>query len=318
MFKEILQIIPRLAQGDLNNMERSLSKRFGNVAKKFGKGLLGALTGGGVAGIALGLIDKLLNPLKETQDAIDKVLKQGDDVVTNAKQFGTTAGKLFRLQALGKSTGLDAGSLNMLLEKFQTSVAEAKADPNKQTSVRNFVNEKDTAEAFFQFIQSLQKMDKNQQVLVQQEVFGEKQILKMADFLQSDFFKQSKALGGPSAGELTPRLEKLAGLNDLKDTLEARRELNDTFRKGGIINEGMIRSQDEQAKQELARENSQIKSYQDLAAISIASTEIMNTAKSMVLQLTSLIVRLTDLTENVKKITGSATMRGIIKWMGGK
>ncbi len=52
MFKEILQIIPKVNAADLRAMESSLSGRFANVSKKFGKGMLAALTGGGIAGAA--------------------------------------------------------------------------------------------------------------------------------------------------------------------------------------------------------------------------------------------------------------------------
>ncbi len=318
MFKEILQIIPKLSPGDLNNMERSLTTRFGRIAKKFGKGLTASLTGGGLAGLALGLVDKLLNPLKETQEAIDRVLKQGDDLVTNARQFGTTAGRLFRLQQLAKSTGLDEGSLDVLLTKFQTAVAEAVQDPNKVTSVRQFAGEKDSAAAFFSFIQALQKMDKNQQILVQQEVFGEKQILKMAEFLQTDFGAQARLVGGPSSDKLTPGLERLAAKSDLADALEARRTLNDTLQKSQVITEAMVKAQDARIKLDLEKENKQIQSYSDLAAISNASAEILNLVKEGTLGLTSMLVKVTDLTANVKKLTDSATMRGIMRWVGGK
>lgn len=268
MFKEILKIFPQLDKADLNKMDRTLSQRFGSLAKKFGKGLKTTLLGGGIAGIALGLIDKILNPLKETQDAIDRVLKSGDDVVTNAKQFNTTAGKLFKLQGLAKSTGLDAGNLDLLLTKFQTAVAEAVADPTKKTSVRQFTGETDTVEGFFKFIQAVQRMDKNQQILVQQEVFGEKQILKMADFLQTNFRAQSQILGAKGSEEYTPSLEKLGGLNDFKDALEAKREMEDTVKKAGLINTGMIRNNDMLERQNLQRENQKITAYQSIAKIS--------------------------------------------------
>jgi hypothetical protein len=317
VFKEILQIIPKLSPNDLNNMERSLSTRFGRIAKKFGKGLAASLAGGGIAGLALGLIDKLLNPLKETQEAIDRVLKQGDDIVTNAKQFGTTAGKLFRLQQLAKSTGLDEGSLDILLQKFQTAVAEAAADPKKQTSVRQFVGEKDSAEAFFSFIQSLQRLDKNQQVLVQQEVFGEKQILKMADFLQTDFAKQAKVVGGPSSDELQPGLEKIGALNDLKDALEARRTLQDTMRKGRLLNEGMIRSQDAREKLTLEQENKRIQSYDNLASISEASIRLQTLMEQGIALVGGLVTKVTDLAANVKKLTESRAAKGLMKLLGG-
>jgi uncharacterized protein YidB (DUF937 family) len=316
MFKEVLQIVPKLSQGDLNQMERSLSSRFSNVAKKFGKGLISSIAGGGIAGAALGLIDKLLNPLKETQEAIDRLLKQGDDVVTNAKQFGTTAGKFFRLQQLAKSTGLDEQTLGMMMARFQTALAEAQADPNKSTSVRQYTGQKDIAEAFFNFIQSLQRLPKNQQVLVQQEVFGEKAIMKMADFLQTDFAKQARLVGGPSATQLNPGLEKIGELNDLKDALEARRTLNDTFKKSKIVNEGMVRAQDLAEKRRLERENAEIKSYNDLAMISDAATEITNMGRQIILSITSMLVKLTDLADNVRKLSNSKAVRGIMKFFG--
>lgn len=333
MFKEILHILPKLDSAALEEMQRSLSRRFTSMAKKFGKGLVAALTGGGIAGVALGLVDKILNPLKETQEAIDRALKQGDDVVTNAKQFGTTAGKLFRLQQLGKSTGLDESSLDVLITKFQGAIAEAVADPKKITSVRKFIDQVpdpsrpgalkaaadqgDIASKFFEFIQSIQKLDSIQRVQVQQEVFGEKQILKMADFLQTDFTAQSKLIGGPTSAKLTPALEKTAALNDLKDALEAKRNLEDALKKSRVINQGMVKSQDAQARLELDKENKQIGSYKDLAAISIAATELTNLAKQGVLGLTTMLVKVTDLTNNVRKLMDSRVVKGIIKTLGG-
>lgn len=317
MFKEVLTIVPKLSSGDMNAMERSLSTRFGKIAKKFGKGLVATLTGGGIAGLALGLIDKLLNPLKETQDAIDRVLKQGDDIVTNAQHFGTTAGKLFRLQALAKSTGLDSESLFMLMEKFQSQIAQAAADPNKESAVRNFVGSKDMAEAFFEFIQSLQKMDKTQQNLVQQDVFGEKLILRMADFLQTDFGWQQKLIGGPKSEDMTAPLEHLNRLNDLKDALEANRMMTDTMSKSKEINAGMIKSQDERIRLDLQKENQQIKSYEDLAAISNATAQLANLASDVTLKLTSLLVNTTSMAENMKKLSNSRVVKGFLKWVPG-
>lgn len=311
MFKEILKIIPRLDNTDLNKMEKSLSSRFGRIAKKFGKGMVGALTGGGIAGLALGLIDKLLNPLKETQEAIDRVLKQGDDIVTNAKQFGTTAGKLFKLQQLAKNQGLDEEALNVLLGKFQTAVAEAAADPNKKTSVRAFVGEKDTAEAFFSFIQGLQKLDKNSQVLVQQEVFGEKQILKMAEFLQADFGSIIKNTRLKGAESYTPGLENLADLEQLQRNFQTQREAGDIMQKSRLINAGMIESQNRAEKLNLEKENARIQSYQSLATISEASGKILGVIEKGFLMLSDLVTKVTGLSETVRKFSGSSIFRGL-------
>src|SRR5690606_31986576 len=120
---EILKIIPKIDAKDLKAMENTLSARFKKIAKGFGKGLASVIKGGGIAGIGLALIDKVLNPLKEVQDAIERTLKANDDVATNAKQFETTAGKLSKLIALGQATGLESEDLYKLISKFQGSVA---------------------------------------------------------------------------------------------------------------------------------------------------------------------------------------------------
>lgn len=311
MFKVLLKVIPNLSPSDLNKMDQQLRRRFMNLAKSFGKGLVNVLKGGGIAGIALGLIDKLLNPLKETQDAIDKMLKTGDDLVTNAKQFGTTAGRLAKLQALGQSTGLDSDNLNMLLAKFQTTLAEASADPTKQTSVRQFVGEQDTAKAFYQFIQSMQAMTKEQQILVQQEVFGEKQILKMADFLQSDFGELSKEFEKFDTDKLDAAANKLGNLSDLNDTLGAQRGLQDILSKGGAINQGMIQTIDKNARLEQQRESDRIKSFQTQALISEGVSKIGALLEKGLFMLTDLLTNIKGVKETIDNFKGSRLLKGI-------
>lgn len=308
MFSSIFKLIPKLSPADLQKMERNLQARFTKIAKKFGKGLATALAGGGIVGFALGAIDKLLNPLKEVQEAMDKIMGRGDDLVTNAKQFGTTAGKLAKLQAFGESTGLDAGSLDVLVNKFMGAVAEAQADPNKKSPVRAFVGEKDSAEAFFNFIQALQKMDKNQQLLVQQEVFGEKQVLKMADFLQTDFSDLNKFFKGISSDKLTKDAEKLGRLNDLTQTLGAVRGLKDLSAKAGVINEGMVKSKDKAEGLLLEKENARIKSYQSLSEISIASAKVQALVEKATLDVGEILAKLTTILGLAHKLF---TLRGL-------
>jgi hypothetical protein len=155
-------------------------------------------------------------------------------------------------------------------------------------------------------------MDKNKQVVVQQEVFGEKQILKMASFLQADFKELDKFFAGVKTGDLTTAAQKTGDLNDLADTLDAVRGLKDLVKKSQIVNKEMVLSKDKQEKQALEKENAQIRSYENLAAISIASNEILLTIKDAALNLTGMLVKLTNLTDNVKKITHSRVMRGIL------
>ena len=322
MFSEILKIIPKIDSKELAQMERNLTSRFTKVAKKFGSGVANVFKGGGVAGAALALIDKLLNPLKEVQESIDRTLKSSDDVVTNAKQFETTAGKLQKLISMAQGAGLGQDDLFMLLTKFQTAVAEAKANPNTPSAVKNYANDTDTAQSFFNFIQSLQKMEKGQQILVQQSVFGEKQILKMSDFLNSDFKKTFKDIGldKVSSQKLTNALEKTGGFSDMADILTAKRNVGDIVAKSGVINEGMIRARDKAERVALERENQRIRSYEDLQAISSTVDKIMVMVEQGLGLLGKLISVVTPALESmvasIEKFSKGPMARGLMKFFG--
>lgn len=324
MLSAIMKIKPQLDNKDLKAMEKSLQSRFTRIAKGFGKGLANVLKGGGLLGIGLGILDKVLNPLKETQEAIDRMLTSSDDIATNAKAFDTTSGKLFKLIQLGNATGLDQDGLFTLIQKFQTAVAQAKADPNDASvsSVRNFVGQEDTAEGFFNFIQSVQRMDKSSQLLVQKQVFGEKQILKMADFLQSDF----KALAGRigidkvSSNTLSAQNDKLAGFKDLDDELAARRNVQDLGAKASSINEGMVRAKDKAERVALERQNAQIRSYTDLQKISTtveSMMKLMDTGMAMLGKLiTFLEPAVMKIVSALEALMKSPMIRGVGKWFG--
>ncbi len=319
MFSEILKIKPQLDNSDLNKMERTLGQRFKRIAKSFGGGIMNVIKGGGATAAILGIIDKILNPLKEVQEAIERTLKTSDDIATNAKQFNTTTGKLFKLVQLAKAAGLEQADLFQLLTKFQGTIAQAKLNPKDpaNSSVKNFIKDKDTADSFFQFIQELQKMDKNSQVLVQQQVFGEKQILKMSDFLNQDFPKLLRMTGLNKGSEnFGKSIDKMANLNDLADILTVKRENNDVIQKAKIINEGMIRARDAAEKAALARENNRIKAYENLQAITTTVDRIMTAVEEVLNQLGRFFKFIEPAVNKyigfIDKLMNSRFMRGIL------
>jgi len=313
MFSEILKIKPQVDAADLNKMERSLTSRFAKVAKGFGGGLLKAVKGGALVGAAISLVDKILNPLQAVQEAIDKTLAGADDVVTNAQQFNTTAGKLFKLRKFAEATGLDNSGLDTLMIKYQGALAESKADPSKPSAVKNFANDKDIAESFFSFIQSLNKMDREQQVLVQKEVFGEKQTLKMADFLRTDFSKLNTLMGLRPAGQYDQGLEKLGGLNDLKEAITASTTAEDTYQKSRTITQGMVLAKAQADQRALQEENKNIADYNNLKAISKTADEIMYQVQAFTRVAGAGIAKLIPA---IEAIANSRLIRGILP--GGK
>lgn len=317
MFSEILKIIPKLDANQLNEMERSLSKRFTKVAKSFGKGIKNIFKGGAIAGLAGGLINKLLNPLKETQDAIERTLSSSDDIATNAKQFGTTSGKLAKLIASAKATGLDQDSLFTLITKFQSAVAQNQIDPTKSASVAQFGNNPDSAESFFDFIQSLQKTDKNSQIRAQTDVFGEKQILKLADFLQQDFASlfQKIGLDKVSAAKLTGSIDGQADLNDLLGIENARLSIKDQFTKGNLLNQGTIGQLKGIEKRRLDVENQRIANFKNIVAVAETADKINLILEKGVFKIGEFITQVTPkinaIVVTLEKISMSSVWRSL-------
>lgn len=330
MLKEILNIIPKVSSGDLSKMEKSLSTRFGNIGKTFGKGIVGALAFGGAlgvgAGMVTGLLERILAPIKEVQDAVNRTVNHADDVVTNAIQFGTTAGKLARLQALGQAHGLDAGAMSMLLNKFQTAVAQAGADPSKPSAVRQFVGQKDMVDAFLVFLQNRQKLGQEEKTLVDLDVFGEKQILKAADLFQAKIAEELAALGGPSSDKLTKDLNKLGNLGDLLMLNRARMALNDISTKAGKIGPGTIGLMSQSEQLGLNKENRNIGSAASLLKISNTMDGISNFIQDKLLSLVDMAVKgapsvATDIKNIAKAVDEAATKKrneDLKRYGGGK
>lgn len=319
MFSDVLLIKPKLDDKDLAGIERSLSGRFNRVAKKFGGGLISTLKSGALLSVATTLIDKVLNPLKEVQEAIDKTLSRGDDLATYAAQFETTAGNLARLQAFGRATGLDPEGVRMLLGKFQASVARATVDPSKESAVSAFVGRTDTAESFFEFVQSMQKLDAVSRSLVQQEVFGEKQILKASEFLNADFAKLTKLIGGPSAQELTVAINKISESADKSDIMAAGRENTDLVNKSKLIGDNTILGIEQGIRKDLERENKRLANFDDLKKISMATDKMVKSLEDAYLtlapvlgQLLPKLVQVADLIiQNAPAVKASRFFRGL-------
>ena len=257
MLTEVLKIQPKLDNNELNQMERQLGSRFSRIAKGFGRGLKLA----SMAALGAAVLDKLINPLQEVKAAIDRTLGKADDIVTNAKQFNTTTENLLKIRSLANVRGITNENIDMLLTKFQGAVAQAAANPKdpSNSAVVNYVKEKDTAVAFYNFITQLQKMDKNQQLLVQTQVFGEKQVLKMAEFLQDVGFKESAAsLQKVNFGQAAKSAEKLGALNDKMTANRVVNDIRDLTSKANVIGNDTIRNVNRSEIGNLSRENSRI------------------------------------------------------------
>lgn len=325
MFSEILKVIPKIDGKDLANMENSLNKRFASIAKKFGKGLIDTLKGGGVIAIASTLIDKVLNPLQKVQETIEKTLNHGSDLVTFAKQFGTTPGNLARLEAVGKAEGLDSEGVRTLLLKFQAAIAQAALNPGQPAAVSNFVGRPDTAEAFFSFIQSMNKLTEQQKQIVELEVFGERQIGRASQFLNTTNLKQVLAsLGGPTSENLTQDAKYLDKAKSVIDLADARRGLKDLDENARRVTPNAVRSLIKKSDVEAGAETNNLSDFERLERLQIAGERIMNQLEKSFSKIAPLLApaleslpgilqRLNDFASTVEK---SRSVRGLVPGQG--
>ncbi len=322
MFREVLEIIPKMSSSDLSRMEKSLSQRFMNAAKGFGHGLMSAIKGGAIAT----LIEKFLNPLKEIQDSIDKTLDRGSSLTTQAKQFGSTSGELAKLHAFGASSGLGDQELDILVEKFQSAVVSARQNPGEHSAVRQYVGQKDSVQGFFDFIQNLKKLDETNQLQVQEEIFGAKQTLKMSEFLHADFEAMTNRMKGVKTEDLTKSLDNLSRLSDIDKGNKSFNSLKDIVDKNNAITKGGdvigLRNQVDQVG--LARENERITRFDEIQKAQLKVDKISEDLEKLTstiltklpIILDSLGFIANDLTKGVTAISGvgASVARGV-QWL---
>lgn len=162
MFTEILRIKPVLDSASASQMENNLGGRFRRVTTRFGQGLKMAIKGS-LLGISLGLLARFLNPLEKMEEKIRKLLDEAKAQKDSAEDFGTSPGKLRAIQDVAGSIGVTPDTLKEMMGKYAGAIEKAREelqDPTAKLSegtqaLRQFIGEKDMAESFLQFVQSL-------------------------------------------------------------------------------------------------------------------------------------------------------------------
>ncbi len=279
MFSEVLKIVPKVDSAALSSMENSLSKRFGRIAKTFAGGIKSALLGGGITATVVGIIDKLLNPLKEAKEQLDNVLKKSDDLVTFAKEFHSTTGRLFNLQSLAAAKGVDPDTLNTMLQKFQGAVSEAIKDPHKQTSVRAFaINGQDNVEAFVKYITEVAKLRvKNPAAadIAEQEIFGEKFINKSSEFVNANLDELAKRLHLPNAVAASNLIDHAGKLSDENSVFDTKRGIGKFLTQAGSLNDGTIVANQKNLIGQDKRDIERLSGFTALASIDTSVNKIV-------------------------------------------
>lgn len=266
MWKEILWVKPKVDAGDAKRMERTLGQRFGAVTRRFGAGLKGIIKGS-ILGISLGVISKLLNPLEAVEQRIKDLIGEATDVRDLADRLNTDPGKIKRLQDVGASLGLSPEKLQDLMVKYAEAVQEGidakkKGEMGSEASqaVSAFADEKDLAEGFFQFIQSLAKSPN--QAATEKVVFGEQQFGAAKKFIGADFKKEFAGL--PSVDTLNTAVNNSANAGDVQNRLKASRESRSFVLDSAQPMSAIVRRLEETEKARAARLSENLKDFESL------------------------------------------------------
>ena len=311
MFTETLRIKPVLDSGTAASMERSLTARFARVGKRFGAGLKNIVKGT-VFGISLGLLTKILNPIQELEEKIKDLLGQGSDIRDQADRFGTTSGKMKRLQDVGRAMGVEPDQLRDLMGKFQKAIEEAtqplKAGETRSaaaSAVSEFTGQKDLAEGFFAFIQSLKNA--NGRTQAEKDVFGETQFGAARRFIEGDF---RKALTGiPTAQASGRAVEKVAGMKDRQNRIGAINEAQDFIQTASAMKTNFVDLIEASKQRERVNTNKEIESFEAAKKTQEYVGEIFLLMKDVSKAIVKGVSEITSLAGDIKEIRKSRAWR---------
>lgn len=316
MFQEILRIKPVLEPAAAKKMEVSLSQRFGRVAKRFSTGLK-AVVSGTALGIGLNILAKILNPIQELEERMNALLGKGKSTLDLADRFGTSAGKLMRLQTVGERLGVDPSDLQSMMQKYAEAIETGREeltkplkDQSEATRIlsQDFLDQKDMAESFFKFIQSLRNVtDQNERARIEKEVLGERLYGYKRRFTDADFEKELRSV--PSAQEFNMATGKAVMTDEDVRIQRVNREAQQYLKEAGTLGPGTFNAI---GALEQARTNKEIKEFakfNTMATTARGVEEAMNTLKTPLVELQ---VGIAKLVVFIEKLSQSRWFRNVV------
>lgn len=267
MASYILKVQPMLDAAKARQIETTLTHRFTNVARKFGRGLKNAmrfgLTGGAIgAGFAM-LSNAILNPLREADQKINDILAKADNIGTRAKQFGTNEADYFALQAVAALKGVQEADLVNILTRMQTMVGDAAL--GEKNALVNYKDETNMVKVFLDVVKELNKLNDTEKSAMQAQIFGQKAVGKLADFTDKNFDIEAESRNlmseaGATREGVQRRSKQLGVLEDYQSRLREITAAQDYLNTGKGITKTTLDAQNLAAQ----NQNRRIASYMDM------------------------------------------------------
>lgn len=316
MFQEVLRIKPVLEPASAKRMETSLSQRFNRVAKRFSTGLK-AVVSGTALGIGLNILAKILNPIQELEERMNALLGKGKSTLDLADRFGTSAGKLMRLQTVGERLGVDPSDLQSMMQKYAEAIETGREeltkplkDQSEATRIlsQDFLDQKDMAESFFKFIQSLRNVtDQNERARIEKEVLGERLYGYKRRFTDADFEKELRSV--PSAQEFNMATGKAVMTDEDVRIQRVNREAQQYLKEAGTLGPGTVNAI---GALEQARTNKEIKEFAKFNTMATTARGVEEAMNALKTPLVELQVGIAKLVVFIEKLSQSRWFRNVV------
>lgn len=268
----ILKVQPMLDATKARQIETALTRRFANVARKFGRGLNNAMRfgiTGGVIGASFAMFSNaILNPLREADQKINDILAKADNVGTRAKQFGSNEADYFALQSVAAFKGVQETDLINILTRMQTMIGNAAL--GEENALLNYKNEKNMVKVFLEVVKELNKLNDTEKSAIQAQIFGQKAVGKLAEFTDKDFDIETESRrlmreAGVTRENVQRRSEHLGALEDYQSRLREIRAARDYVRIG--IEKKQVEEQNVAEENKNLRAANYMAMYEHLAKI---------------------------------------------------
>lgn len=317
--KYTIQINPQLSQSEAQKMEQDLNRRFSNVSKKFGKNLGNSLKtaakvgiGALAAGIALTLAT---NPFEKINTDLNQTLDKFDNSAQKAEQFGVDSAKYFRAERIAGSFGVE--DFETIINRFSGSLEAART--KKDTTLENFVGDKDVIDSFNAFTQSLALMKADDRNAALDRVFGGRMGLRVGDLAAQDtdsiVERNRRIFGNMTNEDIARNLKKMNELKDIQDVNMQKLAVEELRLKSNAISTGTMQAQDRKLRADLSRQTTQLSQYQIWANLATQQERMAQSIDTIKADFAELLL------PAVQKIvdflpTAVDWMRSAIDWFG--
>lgn len=267
---------------------------------------------GAIFGMSIALLSRILNPLEKMEEKIKNLLQQGEDMQDLADQLGSTPGKVRVLQNVAGSLGVAPDKFREMVQKFADAVEKGREERTRggelspsTIAVSKYLNQKDLAEGFFQFLQNLKtsrQMGASEQLLRQTEaaVFGQKLTGASKRLVEANYNTLPMMKNPPAGSEkLDKAYSRTNWLANLERNARIRQETNDFVSQSQTVTpkniSEMIRGEGEQN----ARELKQLQSYDDMRRAADGIDKLLILLEGMQVQVTKLVGHTVNISESV-------------------